>query len=165
MGRLLSLLIIFLMLNASCKINPNLQGKGVGYIQGIWNEDSIAYRNELLQYTTHHFKFTCDSFYVTMNTQSKTNIYPDSCFNNGKWAEFAKGIYTSKKDTLFLSGTFTKPNFKQKISGCYRIGTYIETFVASKKSDDFIEFKSLKQHLPLRLTLKQKITCIQQSIN
>lgn len=149
----------------SCKFNPNLQGKGTDFIQGVWNEDSVSYQNQLLQYTSHKFKFSCDSFYVTLNTSAKTNIYPDSCFNNGKWTEFAKGIYTSANDSIFLSGTFTKANFKQKISGCYRNGQYLETFIISKKTDGFMELRSLKQHLPLRLTLKEKTICIPQPIN
>jgi hypothetical protein len=150
---------------SSCRFNPNLQGKGADFIQGVWQEDSISYRADLLQYTTHQFKFTCDSFYVTLNTVAKTNIYPDSCFNEGKWTEYAKGNYAVRNDSLHVYGTFTKPNFKQKISGCYRIGQYLETFIIKSRSVESIELISLKQHLPLKLSLKQKITCIQKPLN
>lgn len=156
--------IIFLLLT-SCKFNPNLQGKGTDYLQGVWAEDSVSYRDQLLQYTKHHYKFTCDSFYTTLTTFAKTNMYPDSCFNEGKWTEYAKGNYTVKGDSLVLSGTFTKSNFKQKISGCYRIGLYLETFIIKDKPGKTIHLQSVKQHRPVYLTLKQKTVCIQQPIN
>lgn len=165
MRKLLLIFCFFCAMLSFCRINPNLQGSGENYLQGVWNEDSILYQSALLQYTSHKFKFTCDSFYVTFHTTAKTNIFPDSCYNNGSWLEFAKGIYAVKSDTVYLSGTFTKPNFKQKISGCYRIGQYTETFVVNKKSLGFLELKSLKQHLPVTLKLKEKITCIPQPIN
>ena len=107
MRRILFFLAFLLLFFTSCRFNPNLQGRGTEYLQGVWDEDSISYRNELIQYTTHQYKFTCDSFYVTLNTFAKANIYPDSCFNNGKWTEYAKGIYTLRNDSLFISGTFT----------------------------------------------------------
>ena len=165
MNRSLIFFLFIAILFSSCKFNPNLQGKGSDFLQGVWNEDSSIYRNQLLQYTTHQFKFTCDSFYVTLNTSAQTNIYPDSCFNNGKWTEYAKGNYSVKNDSLFISGTFTKPNFKQKISGCYRIGQYLETFIIKKSSSELIELVSLKQHLPLKLLLTEKITCLPKPIN
>lgn len=167
MSRLILLFsfISILLFSSSCRFNPNLQGKGADFLQGVWQEDSILYRDQLLQYTTHQFKFTCDSFYVTLNTYAKTNIYPDSCFNEGKWLEYAKGTYSVRNDSLLISGTFTKSNFKQKISGCYRVGQYIETFIIKGRSSESIHLESLKQHLPLQLSLKEKITCIQQAIN
>ena len=167
MSRLLVLctFILILFASASCKFNPNLQGKGADVLQGVWQEDSILYRDQLLQYTAHQFKFTCDSFYATLDTYSKTNIYPDSCYNEGKWLEYAKGTYVLRNDSLLLSGTFTKPNFKQKISGCYRIGLYLETFLIKKAEERSIQLVSLKQHRPIQLALKEKITCIQKPIN
>jgi hypothetical protein len=161
---LLTALISFFFLS-SCRFNPNLQGKGTDFLQGVWSEDSIAYRNELIQYTAHEFKFSCDSFYVTMRTSAKANIYPDSCYNNGQWTEYAKGVYSIKNDSLWISGTFTKANFKQKISGCYRIGQYLETFIIKNRSATSIQLRSLKEHRPLQFTLKERITCIQKPIN
>lgn len=165
MNRLILILFLITAFFSSCKFNPNLQGKGADFLQGVWHEDSVSYRADLLQYTTHQFKFTCDSFYVTLNTFAKTNIYPDSCFNEGRWTEYAKGNYTVRNDSLHIYGTFTKPNFKQKISGCYRIGQYLETFIIKENSAESIELMSLKQHLPLKLALKEKITCIQKPLN
>jgi hypothetical protein len=165
MSRLIILFFFSCILLTSCKFNPNLQGKGAEFLQGEWAEDSVRYRDELLQYTIHQFKFTCDSFYVTLNTVAKTNRYPDSCFNNGNWTEYAKGLYVIKGDSVIISGTFTKPNFKQKISGCYRIGEYLETFVIKDRGPESLRLESLRQHRPLQLALKRRITCIQKPIN
>lgn len=149
---------------SSCKINPNLQGKGVDLVQGIWEEAPVLYQSELLQYTRRDFKFTCDSFYVTLNTYSKVNLYEDSCYNNGYWKEYAKGTYVAQNDTLFLTGTFTKANFKQKISGCYRNGQYIEAFVIKNHTSDSLYLESLQQHLPVTLALKEKLICTPKAL-
>ncbi len=150
---------------ASCKLNPNLQGAGAGFVQGIWVEQEVGYRDELLQYTTHSFRFSCDSFYVTLNTYARANYNPDSCFNNGRWIEYAKGNYAVKGDSVFLSGTFTKSNFKQKISGCYRNGQYLETFVVKEKADSYLQLESLKSHFPIKLILKELLVCNPQPLN
>ncbi len=128
MWRLISSLLLISGLFASCSRLPNVQGKGEAFLQGVWNQDSIPHAGKLLNYTQHKFKFTCDSFYVDLTTHSKVNYYPDSCFNNGVWKEYAKGVYEVRNDSLILEGTYTKANYKQKISGCYQIGRYIKSF-------------------------------------
>ena len=165
MSRLLQILLLATGLLTSCRFNPNLQGKGADFLQGEWMEDSVRYRDDLLQYTTHQFKFTCDSFYVTLETKAKSNYYPDSCFNNGQWTEYAKGLYAVRGDSVIISGTFTKSNFKQKISGCYRIGQYLETFVIKDRAPESLSLESVRQHRPIQLTQKRRTTCIQKPIN
>ncbi len=150
---------------ASCKFNPNLQGRGTASLQGIWQEDSVAYQKERLQYSRHEFRFTCDSVYVTIKTFATVNTYPDSCFNNGAWTEYAKGTYQTNKDTLILTTTFTKSNFKQKISGCYRIGQYLPSFVIRKSTADSLYLESLQQHSQLKLSLKKRTSCVQKPLN
>lgn len=149
----------------SCKFNENMQGKGRDDLQGIWEEGTVAYQNERLQYSKHHFRFSCDSVYVTIETFAKVNTYPDSCFNNGNWTEYAKGIYETKKDTLLISATFTKPDFKQKISGCYRIGQYLPAFVIRESTADTLYLEGLQDHLPLSLVLKERTSCVQKPLN
>lgn len=141
----------------SCQFNPNVQGKGSSELQGVWEQDSVQYQDKLLEYTRHKFVFTCDSFYATLRTKAKVNQFPDSCFNGGNWAEYAKGTYVFRNDTLYILGTFTKSNFKQKISGCYRIGQYLPVFIVKEKSADKLVLKD--QHINITLNLKQKITC------
>lgn len=142
-----------------------MQGEGSNELQGIWEEGSVAYQNERLQFSKHQFRFSCDSVYVTIQTFAKVNNYPDSCFNNGSWTEYAKGVYDIKKDTLLITATFTKSNFKQKISGCYRIGQYLPAFVIKKSRSDTLQMEGLLDHLTLNFTLKEKTICIQKPLN
>lgn len=158
-----SILILFILI--SCKFNPNLQGKGTESLQGVWEEDSVYYQNERLQFTKHQFQFTCDSVYLTMKTFAAVNTYPDSCFNDGEWIEYAKGTYLTQSDTLILTTTFTKSNFKQKISGCYRIGQYLPIFIIRKNTADSLFLQSLKQHLQINLSLKERTQCVQKPLN
>lgn len=155
---------ILVLFSLSCKFNPNLQGKGTNYMQGVWEEGKVEYQDQLLEYTRHKFTFTCDSFYAVLNTISKVNPYEDSCFNNGNWKEYAKGVYKVNNDTLFIYGTFTKANSKQKLSGCYRIGQYLPIFIVKKHTADSLYLQGMQQHLPVKLKLEQKITCVPKPI-
>lgn len=152
------------ILIAACSPRPNIQGKGEDFLQGVWNEDSVAFSNKLSNYTQHHFKFTCDSVYIDMVTHSKINLYEDSCYKNGIWKEYAKGVYVVKGDTLFIGATFTHANYKQKISGCYRIGRYEKNFLIKKRSADTLSLESLSDQREIKLILKQKITCVQKEL-
>lgn len=149
----------------SCKFNPNIQGRGTDSLQGFWTEERVIYQDQLLEYTLHTLRFTCDSFYLALDTYAKTNSYPDSCFNNGHWTEYVKGVYSTTNDTLFLNGTFTKSNFKQKISGCYRIGQYVKAFAIKKHEDDNLALQDVSQHVPFSLNLRQRTTCVPKPIN
>ncbi|HEY0054660.1 MAG TPA: fumarate hydratase [Pedobacter sp.] len=159
------IVIVFCWVGLSaCKFNPNFQGGGAELVQGTWEEEPVAYQDSLIQYTRHKFRFTCDSIYVTLETHSKANYYPDSCFSNGIWKEYAKGNYILMNDTLYLSATFTKPNFKQKLSGCYRIGQYIPSFVIKSAGDNQLELKGLQQHIPLKMKLIERTECVPQPL-
>jgi len=152
------------ILQLACSPRPNIQGKGEEFMQGIWNEDSVAFSNKLSNYTQHHFKISCDSIYIDLVTKSKLNLYEDSCFNNGVWKEYAKGVYAVKGDTLFVGATFTHENYKQKISGCYRIGRYDKNFLIKKKTNDSLVLESLSDQREIILSLKQKVTCVQKEL-
>ena len=153
-----------ILLGASCKFNPDIQGRGATAFQGIWEEEPLVYRDSLLQYTRHQFKFTCDSFYANLTTTSRVNYYEDSCYNQGIWKEYAKGNYVVSGDTIYFNGTFTKENFKQKLSGCYRIGQYLPVFLIKSTSENTIELVDLEQHIPVTLKLKEKIICNPQPL-
>ena len=158
------ILFTFSILQLSCSPRPNIQHKGEEFMQGIWNEDSVAFSNKLSNYTQHHFKITCDSIYIDLVTRSKLNLYEDSCYNNGIWKEYAKGVYAVKGDTLFVGATFTHVNYKQKISGCYRIGRYDKNFLIKKKSADTLVLESLSDQREIKLSLKEKVTCVQKAL-
>lgn len=141
-----------------------MQGRGADMLQGVWEEDQVMYPDTLLESTRHQIKFSCDSFYLTMKTTATVNRYPDSCFNNGVWMEYVKGTYRMKSDSLFLFGTFTKADFKQKISGCYRIGTYKPVYLVRQAADSTLDLQSLQNHIPIRLNLKERIDCVPKSL-
>jgi hypothetical protein len=152
-----SLLFALCSMLMSCTFNPNVQGSGEKFLQGVWEEDSVRYQDQLLQFTRHNFTFTCDSFYLTLTTKAKVNAYSDSCFNNGLWKEYAKGVYMVTKDTLYLRGTYTKSNFKQKISGCYHIGEYVNAFLIKEYTASKLLLKN--QHVLMNLGLKKELIC------
>ncbi|WP_245735132.1 fumarate hydratase [Pedobacter hartonius] len=147
-----------------CERRPNVQGNGETFLQGVWNQDSIANSAKLLNYTQHHIKFTCDSFYVDLTTHSKVNYYEDPCYNNGIWKEYAKGVYEVRKDSLFLEGTYTKSNYKQKVSGCYTIGIYRKSFLVKSSDASHLYLQGLSDQRDVNLVLKQKITCVPQEL-
>lgn len=157
-------LLCIIGLSSSCRRLPDVQGKGEAFLQGIWNQDSIANVNNLLNYTQHKFKFTCDSFYVDLTTYSKVNYYADSCFNGGVWKEYAKGVYEVKGDSLFLAGTYTKANYKQKVSGCYQIGRYLKAFFIKSSAPGKLQLISLGNQRPCDLVLKERIVCIPKEL-
>lgn len=155
---------ISVILYSSCSRLPNIQGKGEEFMQGVWNEDSVAFSHKLSNYTQHRFKISCDSIYIDLVTHSKVNFYEDSCFNNGIWKEYAKGVYAVRGDTLFVGATYTHANYKQKISGCYHIGRYDKNFLIKKYSADTLILEGLNDQREIKLALKEKITCIQKAL-
>ncbi|WP_316842956.1 fumarate hydratase [Pedobacter gandavensis] len=159
MRRLILSLVLISALFAACTRLPNVQGKGEAFLQGVWNQDSIAHKEELLNYTQHKFKFTCDSFYVDLTTYSKANYYADSCFNNGVWKEYAKGVYEVRNDSLILEGTYTKANYKQKVTGCYQIGRYVRSFFVKSFEPNKLSLVNTSDQRECNLVLKEKIIC------
>ncbi len=157
--RLLAFSFVILSLS-SCKFNPNFQGKGTPFVQGEWEQEQVPYEDQLLTSTRHRLTFTCDSIYAVLQTRSKVNPYADSCFNTGQWTEYAKGTYLVRHDTLFVFGTFTHETFKQKLTGCYRIGRYLPIFIVKKHTPDSLYLQNLQDHLPVTLALKRKIECV-----
>lgn len=157
-------LLFTLIAFSACRFNPEIQKPGHPSFQGVWEEEPLSYRDSLILHTKHTFRFSCDSFYVSIETFSKANYYADSCFRNGHWKEYAKGNYVVRNDTLYIIGTYTKENFKQKLSGCFRTGQYIPMFLIRKTSPEKIELMNLEQHLPMTLKLKEKTTCTPQPL-
>ena len=164
MKRLLLPLLFLLTAITACRRLPDVQGNGSAFLQGIWSQDSVANADKLLSFTKHKFKFTCDSFYVDLSTYAKVNYYAESCYNNGIWKEYAKGVYEVRNDTLFLLGTWTKADYKQKISGCYNIGQYIKSFKIKSSVPGHLLMESTDNQSELALVLKQQITCKPKSL-
>ena len=160
MFKILGSCFLFLICITGCTRLPDIQGRGSEAFQGVWSQDSVENESKLLTYTKHDFRITCDSFYVNLVTHSKANYYSDSCFNNGIWKEYAKGVYAVRNDSLFLLGTYTKENYKQKISGCYQIGQYIKSFKILTMEKQKIVMESSDNQRIINLFLKERITCV-----
>lgn len=151
--------VLFLLVG-SCRFNPDIQYRGAEYLQGVWVQDSIPLQDALLQYTLHELKFTCDSIYATMHVTSKVRNVADSCYNDGSWTEYAKGIYVVRGDSLIVDGLYTKDNWRQKISGCYRIGQYLPRFKIVRHTADSLMLENRYDPRPLLLRKTADITCI-----
>lgn len=143
----------------SCRFNPDMQSEGAHYLQGVWVQDSIPMQDALLTYTLHEFKFTCDSIYATMHVSAKTRNIADSCYGNGQWTEYAKGIYVVRGDSLIVDGLYTKSDWRQKISGCYRVGQYLPRFKIVRYSIDSLVLENRYDQRPLLLRKTADITC------
>jgi hypothetical protein len=144
----------------SCKPNPNMQGKGEVYLQGEWRQDSVPNERQLLQYSIYHFKFSCDSFFVQINSFSKVNNGADTCMRSGHWSEYVRGSYQQMSDTLHLRGQFCNADYTLKQEGgCFQSGIYEELFLVSKKTDSLIQFSSTSSVIPINAHLIKHATC------
>lgn len=156
----LSALTLLLVLCVGCGVNPNLQGKGEVFLQGEWQQDSIPMQKKLLEYSLYHLKFSCDSFYIHINSFSKVNNGADTCMNSGHWAEYIKGAYQRSNDTLHLKGQFCNSDFSLKDEGgCFRSGVYEDLFKVSQKSDSLIQFSIVSSVIPINARLIKHTTC------
>lgn len=162
-----TILFIFIFaftLLLACVRRENIQGEGTPFLQGTWKESDSLNQQKQLNYSNHSFKFTCDSFYLELTTKAKVNYHPDSCYNNGIWKEYAKGTYVLRNDTLILLGVYAKSNYKQKISGCFSIGQYLQSFVIKNKNSLQIELKNLNNNQITKFSLTQKTNCIPKKL-
>ena len=145
---------------SSCWFNPNTQTPGEGYLQGEWQQDSVPGQKQLITYSLYHIKFSCDSFFMTINSFSKVNSGSDTCMKSGKWAEYCRGTYIQSNDTLHLKGQFCNAGFTIKDDkGCFRSGDYEEVFKVSKKSDSLVQFASTTNVIPINARLVKRTSC------
>ena len=153
------LLTLTLCLGA-CWMNPNRQKPGVKALQGEWQQDTVPIQKKLITYPLYHFKFTCDSFFVSISSFSKVNTGPDSCMNSGHWTEYSKGTYGQKNDTLHLKGQFCNADMSIKDDkGCFRSGDYEELFKVIKKTDSLVQLVSTTNTIPINARLIKKTSC------
>jgi len=148
-----------------CSLNPSFQGKGEVYLQGQWKQDSIPLQKQLLNYSLYELKFSCDSVYGTIRSFSKVNNGYDACMNAGHWAEYFRGTYEQKNDTLHIKGNFCNADFSLKgPEGCFRSGVYQDAFKVDRKSDSLVVLSSINEVIPVNLRLINKISCTPQSL-
>jgi hypothetical protein len=148
----------------SCTLNPDLQGKGEAYLQGEWRQDSVPMQEKLTEYSLYNISFSCDSFYMRINSFSKVNNGDSKCTVSGHWTEYIKGNYQQTGDTLHVRGQFCNANYSLKEEGgCFRLGIYEETFVVKKNSDSLISLRGTSV-IPIDLHLKKRTTCTQKPL-
>ncbi|TAF45599.1 MAG: hypothetical protein EAZ51_03950 [Sphingobacteriales bacterium] len=126
----------------ACTFNPNKRNPGAQYLQGQWQQDSINLDTGLVEYKKRQFKFTCDSFYLVLHNFSKAYFAGDTCYKNGRWTEFVKGVYSLSGDTIVLKGAYTSPVFKLKKSRCYTTGSFDERLIYQSNYDSVLVLKS-----------------------
>ncbi|WP_231388252.1 fumarate hydratase [Sphingobacterium hungaricum] len=152
----LSVLLVF----TSCVRQSDMQTEGASYLQGVWVQDSIPNQNEMMDYTLHEFTFTCDSIYTKMHNVSKVQRMVDSCYQDGKWSEYAQGVYVVRGDSILAEGIYTRENGKQKISGCYKIGQYLPRFKIASYSKDSLVLENRFDQRPIVLRKVKDIVCV-----
>ncbi|HLW50669.1 MAG TPA: hypothetical protein VKZ78_06820 [Sphingobacteriaceae bacterium] len=158
--------LLFLLLAAGplfltgCKLNSEYQHPGADYLQGVWVQDEQPLQDDLLQYTLHEFRITCDSIYAVLHTHSKARNIPDSCYNDGNWTEYAKGVYVVRGDSMIVDGLYTRADGKQKISGCYRSGQFLPRFEIISYSADSLVLLNRFDQRPITLRKTEDIICV-----
>lgn len=156
----LFLLLFAFGLITACSFNQTIKSTGEAFLQGNWSEDSVANKAQLVNYEQNYFTFTCDSFYLQINSYSKVNLQGGACYDAKAWKEYAKGYYTLNKDTLKFDGVFVDEKFKYKPEkSCYRFGKFTQNFLIIQQSDSLLNLKSLQTGLNHQLVLKQKRLC------
>ena len=144
----------------SCHMNPDTQKPGEAALQGEWQQDSVPMQKQLLTYSLYHFRFSCDSFFVSIKTFSKVNYGTDTCMKSGHWVEYTRGNYGRKNDTLYLKGQFCNPDYSIKEdAGCFRIGVYQEIFKINKLTDSTVQLSSTSGTIPISARLIKRTTC------
>lgn len=156
--------LMLILLISACKFNSKMQDKGVDFLQGSWIAESVPYQDSLSRYELHDFKFTCDSVYVKIKTFSKTKMDSDSCYGNGQWEEYARGVYVVRGDSLLIEATYTYDNWRQKLSGCHHQGQYLPRFKIAKQTTDSLYLNNLYSHIPIQLRKTETTTCIPKEV-
>lgn len=159
--------LIFCMLVltlASCERNSDMQGEGELFLQGSWISESVPSHDELLRYELIDFRFNCDSVYVKIKTISRAKMNVDSCYGNGEWNEYARGIYAVRGDSLLVQATYTHENWRQKLTGCHHIGQYLPRFKIVKQTADSLFLENRFSHNAVSLRKTATTTCVPQKV-
>ena len=127
---------LILLLIASCRFNPEVRNAHLGYLAGTWVQDSVAMQDSRLQYTLHELRFTPDSVYITLRTTAKVKQVSDSCYGDGHWTEYTRGLYIVRGDSLLIEGWYRQPNGQLKTSGCHHVGKYRPRFGIKLQNPD-----------------------------
>src|SRR5690606_17563872 len=98
--------------------------------------------------------FTPDSVYITLRTVAKVQRLTDSCYGDGQWTEYTRGLYIVRGDSLLIEGWYREPDGRLKTAGCHNIGKYRPRFKIIRQSTDSL---LLEEHLSRHVLSLQKI--------
>lgn len=135
-------LSLFMLTFLGCSFNNNTQNEGSKFLQGSWLESDVFKNDDLIEYQQHQLKFIRDSFYLVLNKFSKANFTEDTCYKNGKWSEYIKGVYSVTHDNIILKGAYVSKTFRLKKSPCYTSGNFEQTLLYQSGSDSVLVLKS-----------------------
>jgi hypothetical protein len=156
----LAFAFLLLAFSSGCRLNPNMQTPGQGYLQGEWQQDPIPGQEQLISYSLYHLKFSCDSFFVSIKSVSKVNTGADTCMRSGHWSEYVRGTYDRRHDTLHLKGQFCNRDWTIKDDkGCFRSGDYEDFFKVTKTNNSAARFASTSNIIPINAHLIKRTTC------
>lgn len=158
--RPLLVVVVMLFFLSACRFNSDYQNVGEPTLQGTWIQESVPHQNELLTYSLHEFRFSCDSVYVTIRNFAKEPIIVDSCYNGGEWTEYARGLYVIRNDSLLIEATYIHANGKQKLTGCYHIGQYLPRLDIGKQTADSLYLQDRNSYIPMNLRKVESTTCV-----
>lgn len=151
--QLMLALPIILIYFGACRLNSDSPSTGADHLYGSWSQDSVALQDQLLEYTLHEFRLTPDSIYGVLRTVSRVPRIVDSCYGDGFWTEYIRGIYVVRQDSLLVEGWYRQPDGQLKTSGCHHIGKYRPRFKIVFHSADSLV---LEDHIDRRLIELQK---------
>lgn len=158
---MVAVVLIFL---SSCKPNSKFQNPGEPILQGTWIQESVPYQDELIRYALHEFRFSCDSVYIKIKNIATQPVIVDSCYNNGEWMEYAKGLYVIRNDSLLIEATYTYEDGRQKLKGCYNIGQYLPRLHIEEMGADSLYLKSPNSDIPIQMRKVAAADCVPKQV-
>lgn len=155
--------VVFTLLPSltGCSFNKKVQDAGEPFLQGEWQQDSVMGKTQLINYSLSTYKFSCDSFYITIKTTNKVRYGMDSCLNKPDWTEYIKGRYTQYNDTLHFKGFYYNADGTLKRENtCYNSGVYNVLYGFKKITDSVIQLQSNSMVNPINMRLVNRTDCV-----
>lgn len=152
-------LVCMLFFISSCERHSTLQTEGEPALHGVWVQENPPYESDLRNFTSHEFKFVCDSVYITLKVREDVQKIPDSCYNDGQWEEYAKAVYVTRQDSLIMEGIYCKSDGGLKVAGCYREGQFGPRYRIAHLSEDSLVLSDRSSLVPIVLKKTMHIDC------
>ncbi len=131
--------LFLISITYSCKRTAQCieQSVAISQIQGEWKHIPNPADTTVLYFTSpkvYSFNFTEDSFYLRSTFHQD---YGDTICGF-EWIEYAKGLVIKNNGTIKFEGIYCNEDYTEKISGCFTIGKYTDSFNAFFCNDTLI---------------------------